>query len=73
MQQVLSESTISVLSGTLGGMAQVLVGHPFDTIKVRLQTKEVKAIDCLKNTLKLEGLSGFYRGIASPLVGIGLW
>lgn len=73
MQQLLSESTVSLLSGTVAGMAQVLVGHPFDTVKVRLQTKEVKALDCLRNTLKLEGPTGFYRGIASPLVGIGLW
>lgn len=29
-----SQSTVNFLSGTAGGVAQVLVGHPFDTLKV---------------------------------------
>lgn len=30
----LSESAVNMISGTAGGVAQVFVGHPFDTIKV---------------------------------------
>jgi solute carrier family 25 carnitine/acylcarnitine transporter 20/29 len=46
----------------------VVVGHPFDTIKVRLQTSNqyTGIVDCVKKT----GLTGLYRGIASPLVGV---
>jgi hypothetical protein len=28
-----------VFAGTMGGIAVTMVGHPFDTIKVRLQTQ----------------------------------
>jgi solute carrier family 25 (mitochondrial carnitine/acylcarnitine transporter), member 20/29 len=32
---------IDLLSGIAGGSAGVLVGHPFDTLKVRLQTQQI--------------------------------
>lgn len=36
-----------VFAGTCGGIAVTLVGHPFDTIKVRLQTQPTdKPIYC---------------------------
>jgi solute carrier family 25 carnitine/acylcarnitine transporter 20/29 len=63
------------LSGTVGGIAVVAVGHPFDTIKVRLQTQPTAnpiysgAFDCLKKTLQWEGVGGLYKGVASPLAG----
>ena len=30
-----------VTAGTVGGISVVAVGHPFDTLKVRLQTQSV--------------------------------
>ena len=68
-------SIINYVSGVIGGIAVCLVGHPFDTVKVRLQTQPhinpyySGMIDCAKKTLKQEGLSGFYAGILSPLLG----
>ncbi|WPT10863.1 Mitochondrial substrate carrier family protein G [Picochlorum sp. SENEW3] len=62
-------------AGTVGGIAVVGVGHPFDTIKVRLQTQSATnpvysgAFDCLKKTLQWEGVGGLYKGVASPLAG----
>ncbi|KMS65184.1 hypothetical protein BVRB_038560, partial [Beta vulgaris subsp. vulgaris] len=50
--------------------------HPFDTIKVRLQTQPVLAPvyggfgDCIRQTWSMEGASGFYRGLTSPLCGM---
>lgn len=36
-----------VFAGTMGGIAVTMVGHPFDTIKVRLQTQPMdKPIYC---------------------------
>ncbi|KAG0220444.1 mitochondrial carrier domain-containing protein [Mortierella sp. GBAus27b] len=66
-----------VVAGTVGGWAQVVTGHPFDTIKVRLQTqpnppKYNGAMDCLRITLKEEGPAGLYKGVTSPLMGIGI-
>ncbi|KAG0007467.1 hypothetical protein BGZ80_004633, partial [Entomortierella chlamydospora] len=51
--------------------------HPFDTLKVRLQTqpnppKYSGAMDCLRVTLKEEGPFGLYKGVTSPLMGIGI-
>ncbi|ORY41907.1 mitochondrial carrier, partial [Rhizoclosmatium globosum] len=60
--------------GTLGGIAQVLSGQPFDTVKVRLQTQPDKyngALDCIRQTLKHEGPFAFYKGTLTPLIGIG--
>lgn len=34
----ISRTSKDVLSGTAGGIAQVLVGQPLDMLKVRLQT-----------------------------------
>lgn len=60
-------------------MCLVFAGHPFDLIKVRLQTMTVKpgeiapytgAIDCAKKTLAKEGPAGLYKGMAAPLMGV---
>ncbi|CDO92430.1 unnamed protein product [Kluyveromyces dobzhanskii CBS 2104] len=62
-----------LLAGTAGGIAQVLVGQPFDTTKVRLQTSEVNtnAVKVIKDLIKNEGLTGFYKGTLTPLIGVG--
>ncbi|KAJ2964818.1 hypothetical protein NQZ79_g364 [Umbelopsis isabellina] len=62
------------IAGNMGGMSQVLVGQPLDTIKVRLQLDSGRfngAIDCAVQTIKNEGFFALYKGMASPLVGIG--
>ncbi|KAL4421587.1 hypothetical protein ABPG75_010878 [Micractinium tetrahymenae] len=62
-------------AGTVGGVAVTLVGHPFDTVKVRLQTQPTTnpiysgAIDCVRKTLQWEGIGGLYKGVTSPLAG----
>ncbi|KAG0212784.1 Mitochondrial carrier protein ymc2 [Mortierella sp. GBA30] len=68
-------------SGTVGGILQVFVGQPFDTVKVRLQTMPTPlpgqaplytgTLDCVKKTLSKEGFKGFYKGTTTPLVGVG--
>lgn len=64
-----------MLTGTVGGIAQVLVGQPFDTTKVRLQSapegKYSGAMDVVKQLIKNEGFSGFYKGTLTPLIGVG--
>ena len=66
------------LAGYASGICLVLVGHPFDTIKVRLQTdgsgkarRFSGAWGCVKETFLKEGVRGFYRGMAAPLVMTG--
>ena len=58
-----------------GGVSVTLVGHPFDTLKVRLQTQPTTnpiysgVVDCARKTIQWEGLGGLYKGVASPLAG----
>lgn len=67
-------------AGGVGGISTVFVGHPFDTVKVRLQTMPVVGPgqsplysgtwDCLKKTVKLEGFRGLYKGMGAPITGV---
>lgn len=59
-------------------MCLVLAGHPFDLIKVRLQTMVVQpgqappftgALDCARKTLRAEGVSVVLGGASPLLVG----
>ncbi|KAE8724154.1 Mitochondrial carnitine/acylcarnitine carrier-like protein [Hibiscus syriacus] len=67
-------------SGTMGGAAQLIVGHPFDTIKVKLQSqpaplpgqppKFAGAMDAVKQTIAAEGPRGLYKGMGAPLATV---
>ncbi|KAF0527648.1 mitochondrial carrier [Gigaspora margarita] len=62
------------VAGSFAGMAQVAVGQPLDTIKVRLQLEATRfkgPMDCFLQTVKKEGPFALYKGMASPLFGIG--
>jgi len=65
---------VSFLSGGVGGISAVLVGHPFDLTKTRLQTAPAGtytgALDVVKKTLARDGVKGLYRGMGPPLVGV---
>lgn len=58
-KQTLS-SLRSLAAGGAGGVCAVIVGHPFDLVKVRMQTAEkgvyTGAIDVVKKTVAREGL-----------------
>ncbi|KAF0975442.1 hypothetical protein FDP41_005436 [Naegleria fowleri] len=64
------------VAGNIGGMCGILAGHPFDTLKVRIQTQPQKYNGDIFNTLyrivKNEGVHGLYKGLASPLFGVGI-
>lgn len=64
----------SFVSGGFGGVCAVLVGHPFDLTKTRLQTASpgtyTGAIDVVKKTLARDGVTGLYRGMVPPLLGV---
>ncbi|TXT10593.1 hypothetical protein VHUM_02098 [Vanrija humicola] len=69
-----TDSVKSFISGGFGGTCAVLVGHPFDLTKTRLQTAPpgtyTGAIDVVKKTIARDGVKGLYRGITPPLVGV---
>ena len=67
------------MTGVLYGTTNVLVGHPFDTIKTKMQvqsgmmavdskSKGPSYIETIKKVYKTEnGLRGFYKGWFPPL------
>eukprot|EP01138_Halocafeteria_seosinensis_P006445 gb/GECG01006588.1/.p1 GENE.gb/GECG01006588.1/~~gb/GECG01006588.1/.p1 ORF type:complete len:314 (+),score=21.89 gb/GECG01006588.1/:1-942(+) len=61
---------INLLAGTLGGFAGIIIEHPFDTIKVRLQTSPnpVSLVKLTRTLIKAEGFKALYRGLTPPLV-----
>lgn len=69
---------LDFFAGCVGGCAGVLAGHPLDTVKVRLQTQEAGkklykgTYDCISTIVRKEGFSGLYKGIAPPLVSLGV-
>ncbi|ODQ83237.1 hypothetical protein BABINDRAFT_159674 [Babjeviella inositovora NRRL Y-12698] len=77
MSDTLVDTSISrkakdVTAGFVGGAVQVLIGQPFDLIKVRLQTGQFRSpIEAFQSTLKNEGARAFYKGTLAPLFGVG--
>ncbi|ORY89157.1 mitochondrial carrier domain-containing protein [Leucosporidium creatinivorum] len=59
------------VAGVLSGATKLLVGQPFDLIKVRMQcsTEYRNAWHCLKSTLGKEGPLALYKGASPPAVG----
>lgn len=71
VDSVLVDNVKSFAAGGFGGICAVLTGHPFDLVKVRLQTGLYKSsAECIKQTLVKDGPLGFYRGVMPPLVGV---
>lgn len=56
------------IAGGLAGSASVIVGHPFDTMKVRLQTS-TKPTSLLQAATAFGGASSLFRGMGAPLAG----
>lgn len=68
------ELLFTAVCGVLFGAANTIVGHPFDTIKTKMQAQN----DCMarntilsivKETYAHDGLKGFYKGWCPPLIG----
>ncbi|XP_050152190.1 mitochondrial carnitine/acylcarnitine carrier-like protein [Malus sylvestris] len=76
----MGEVVKDLAAGTVGGAAQLVVGHPFDTIKVKLQSQPTPlpgqppkfsgAFDAVKQTLAAEGAGGLYKGMGAPLATV---
>lgn len=75
---------LDILPGVSGGVARIMVGQPFDTIKTRLQVlgkgtigaKGMPAdmvytngMDCVRKMIKSEGYGSLYKGTVAPLLG----
>ncbi|KAF6151324.1 hypothetical protein GIB67_040597 [Kingdonia uniflora] len=80
LHSLMGEVVKDLTAGTVGGAAQLVVGHPFDTIKVKLQSQPVPlpgqppkfsgAMDAVKQTIAVEGVGGLYKGMGAPLATV---
>lgn len=72
-KEAASKNYRGFVAGVFSGIAKLSVGHPFDTIKVRLQTSQAAhfsgPVDCLMQTIRKEGPAGLYKGATPPLLG----
>ncbi|SPC63358.1 related to YMC2  len=61
------------VGGTVSGLTKLLVGHPFDTIKVRMQCSPhgtyTGPLDCFLQLARRESLLGLYKGATPPALG----
>jgi solute carrier family 25 carnitine/acylcarnitine transporter 20/29 len=73
----LDPTSIDFIAGTIGGVAGLIVGHPFDTVKVRFQTPDLRqkyrsTFHALATISREEKFVGLYKGITSPLASCAL-
>ncbi|XP_046815734.1 mitochondrial carnitine/acylcarnitine carrier protein-like [Vespa crabro] len=62
-----------LIGGAFGGLCVVVVGHPFDTIKVQLQmaqNTDKNIYHLVRNLIRREGPFGLYKGISAPLITV---
>ena len=68
------EGLLSLISGTTYGVTSIVVGHPMDTVKTKMQAQS-NYMKCqglvgnIKQVYNNEGFRGFYRGALWPLIG----
>ncbi|XP_051927508.1 solute carrier family 25 member 48 isoform X1 [Hippocampus zosterae] len=63
------------LAGWVGGASSVVVGHPLDTVKTRLQAGNgyKNMIDCIITIYRKETGRGFFKGMSFPLATIAAY
>ncbi|TEB31327.1 mitochondrial carrier [Coprinellus micaceus] len=76
-EQVQLDPTVDFIAGTISGMAGLVVGFPFDTVKVRFQSPAIagrysSTWNALSTIIRDERVLGLYRGITSPLATVAL-
>lgn len=71
------EGIAAMISGVLYGVTNVIVGHPLDTVKTKMQVViDYNGKSMVQSAIKLlntEGLVGFYRGAVPPLMGSSIF
>jgi solute carrier family 25 carnitine/acylcarnitine transporter 20/29 len=63
---VVTDTKKYYMCGAISGMVGILISHPVDTIKTHLQTNNTNTLKTFQKTLP-----SLYRGVKSPLIGVG--
>nr|XP_005999816.1 PREDICTED: solute carrier family 25 member 48 isoform X2 [Latimeria chalumnae] len=63
------------VAGWIGGAASVVVGHPLDTVKTRLQVAKGyrSTFHCVQTIYRYENVTGFFKGMSFPLFSIAFY
>ncbi|XP_048399549.1 solute carrier family 25 member 48 isoform X2 [Stegostoma tigrinum] len=63
------------IAGWIGGAASVIVGHPLDTVKTRLQAGQGynNTVQCVRTIFRNEHVAGFFKGLSFPLASIAVY
>lgn len=65
-----TEQATGFVAGTASGLTKLAVGHPFDTVKVRMQCAPTAGvIACIRDIVRNESLLGMYKGCTPPAIG----
>ncbi|XP_056278602.1 solute carrier family 25 member 45 [Pseudoliparis swirei] len=66
--------SMEFIAGSLSGALGLAVGYPLDTVKVRLQAHSAYQgiLHCMSKTYSNEGLRGFFKGMAFPVLTAGI-
>ncbi|XP_054886574.1 solute carrier family 25 member 48-like [Poeciliopsis prolifica] len=63
------------VAGWIGGASSVVVGHPLDTVKTRLQAGSgyQNTLHCILSIYRKETVMGFFKGMSFPLASITVY
>ncbi|XP_028272623.1 solute carrier family 25 member 48 [Parambassis ranga] len=63
------------IAGWIGGTSSVVVGHPLDTVKTRLQAGKgyKNTLHCVLTIYRKETVAGFFKGMSFPLASITVY
>uniref|UniRef100_A0A8C6S720 Solute carrier family 25 member 48 n=1 Tax=Neogobius melanostomus TaxID=47308 RepID=A0A8C6S720_9GOBI len=63
------------IAGWIGGASSVVVGHPLDTVKTRLQAGKgySNMLHCVLSIYRKETAMGFFKGMSFPLASITVY
>lgn len=65
-------AVLALVPGAVQGAASIVIGHPFDTLKTRLQARssgtQLGLLQVARTMLHDEGILAFYRGVSPPLL-----
>ncbi|TRY78602.1 hypothetical protein TCAL_06452 [Tigriopus californicus] len=68
----MASSLCDFSAGWFGGVIGLIVGHPFDTLKVRQQSLQNPSLwHVTKSCFQFEGVQGFFKGMYYPLLSAG--
>jgi len=56
--------------GSIAGAGMCLIGHPFDTMKTRMQADQTSLRVTYNSIIQKEGLRAFYKGMGTPFATI---